>query len=221
VDAVLPSSTLAIYPNQVVFGQIDQNGGAQSSIAPYLLVATGGNVGSAGYTWTTVPPLNSVPFPHIVIQPIGIVTDTAPTLLPQGTFSLTLEVSDGTATKTGQVTIDLTTVCNSSNGNSNNPCGAVAVNNDHNDYLPTGTLGSAYAASIVTSGGTPPYTWTLGGGSLPPGIVIDSAKGILKGTPSLAGVYTFFVLTTDSVGGNTSSEINAGVLAAQFTLTVH
>jgi hypothetical protein len=170
--------------------------------------------------YDTMPPVNSVPFPDIVIQPIGIVTDTAPTLLVSNVYTLTLEVSDGSSTKTGQVTIDLSTVCNSSSGNSNNPCSSTALNNNHIYYLPNGTLGSSYAALIVTSGGTPPYTWTLGGGSLPPGIVIDSAKGILKGTPTLSGTYSFLVLTTDSAGGSTSSEINAGVLAARFTITV-
>ena len=88
-------------------------------------------------------------------------------------------------------------------------------------YLPNGTVGGAYAASIVTSGGTAPYTWVLGAGSLPPGITIDKAKGILRGSPTLAGTYNFFVLTTDAGGDSTSSEINAGVLAAQFTLTVN
>jgi hypothetical protein len=81
-------------------------------------------------------------------------------------------------------------------------------------------IGSAYAASITTEGGTPPYRWTLGGGSLPPGIAIDPAKGLLLGTPTSAGTFNFFVLTTDAVGPNTSSEIRARVLAAQFTLVV-
>jgi hypothetical protein len=214
-------STLAIFPGQVVSGVIDQNGGAFSNLSPYLLVATGGNVGVAGYSWTVATgSLKAYP-PAIVIQPNGVVVDTTPQSLTQGTFTMDVEVSDGTTTKTSQATVDLSSVCNSSNGNSSNPCSSSAVTNQHNQYLPTGTVGSAYAATIVTSGGTAPYKWVLGSGLLPPGITIDPAKGILKGTPKTAGTYYFYVLTTDAVHADTSSEIAAGVLAAQFTLAVN
>jgi hypothetical protein len=215
-------STLAIFPGQVVSGVIDQNGGAFSNLSPYLLVATGGNVGVAGYSWTVATgSLKAYP-PAIVIQPNGVVVDTTPQSLTQGTFTMDVEVSDGTTTKTGQATVDLSSVCNSSNGNSSNPCSSSAVTNQHIPYLPNGTVGSAYAATIVTSGGTAPYKWVVDSGStLPPGLSIDPAKGILKGTPKTAATYTFYVLTTDATKANTSSEINAGVLAAQFTLVVN
>jgi large repetitive protein len=214
-------STLAIVPGQVVSGVIDQNGGAASNLTPYLLVATGGNVGVSGYTWT-VPTgsLKAYP-PAIVIHPFGVVDDVTPQSLTQGTFTMAVEVSDGTTTVTSQATVDLSSVCNSSSGNSSNPCSSSAVTNQHNPYLPNGTVGSAYAATIVTSGGTAPYTWVLGGGHLPPGIAIDQAKGILRGTPTTAGTYYFYVLTTDAAHASTSSEIGAGVLAAQFTLAVN
>ena len=216
---VVTSSTLAIFPGQVVYGQVDQNGGTYSLITPYLLLATGGNVGPAGYTWT-VPTGYSVPIPAAILNPLGIITDASPSSLQSGTYSYPVEVSDGTSTKTAMVTIDLTTVCNSSNGNSDNPCGTAVVTNVHNPYLPNGTVGSTYAASIVTSGGTPPYSWALGGGtSLPPGLRIE-ANGIITGTPTTAGPYNFYILTTDSAGSNTSAEISAGVLAAEFSLVV-
>jgi hypothetical protein len=132
-----------------------------------------------------------------------------------------VEVSDGDTAITGQVTIDLSSLCNSSNGNASNPCSAGALTNQHIQYLPSGTVGSVYAATIVTSGGTPPYSWSLASGTLPPGIVIDQARGILRGTPTNAGAYSFYVLTTDAAGSNTWTEINDGVLAAQFTIVVN
>jgi uncharacterized protein (TIGR03437 family) len=216
------ASTLAIVPGQVIFGTVDQNGGMASNLVPYLLLATGGNVGPGGYTWTPPPgSLKAYP-PAIVIQPVGVVDDVSPQSLPSGVFTMPVEVSDGTNAVTSQVTIDLSLVCNSSNGNTSKPCSSATVpTNVHIPYLPTGAIGSAYAASITTEGGTPPYRWTLGGGSLPPGISIDPAKGLLLGTPTAAGTFNFFVLTTDAAGLSTSSEIRAGVLAAQFTLVVN
>ncbi|MGA2190697.1 MAG: Ig domain-containing protein [Steroidobacteraceae bacterium] len=217
---VAASSTLEILPGQVVYGQVDQNGGTYSLITPYLLIATGGNVGPSGYTWT-VPTGESVPIPAAILNPLGIITDATPASLQSGTYSYPIEVSDGTSTQTSTVTIDLTTLCNSSNGNSNNPCASSVLTNVHIPYLPNGTIGSTYAASIVTSGGTPPYSWAVGGGTLPPGLTIDQGNGIIAGTPTTAGTYNFYVLTTDSAANNTSSEISAGVLGAEFALVVN
>ncbi len=129
-----------------------------------------------------------------------------------------VEVSDGSSTETAQVTLDLSQVCNSGNGNSINPCMSAVVSNVHSDYLPDGKVGSPYAATIVTGGGTPPYTWTFESGTLPPGIVIDQGRGILRGTPTTAGTYNFYVLTKDSAGDTTALE--EGVFYAQFTLVV-
>ena len=213
-------STLAVLPGQVIYGVIDQNGGAYSNLTPYLLVATGGNVLS-GYTWS-VPSGSPRNYPPaIAIQPFGVVDDASPASLTPGVFTMPVEVSEGTTAVTSQVTIDLSSVCNSSNGPSNNPCYSAGLTNQHIQYLPSGTVGKTYAATIVTSGGTPPYSWFLGAGSLPPGIVIDQARGILRGTPAIANTYHFYVLTTDAAGSNTWPEINDTVLAAQFTIVVH
>ncbi len=220
-SAVTPAgtaSTLTIYPGQVVSGVYDQNGGAASAVFPYLLVATGGNVGTSGYTWTAAPGYVVSP-PSLIISPNGVVTDASPKSLAQGTYTFYAEVSDGSSTKIAAVIMDMTSACNSSNGNTNYPCFTATVTNMHIPYLPNGKVGSPYAATIVTSGGTAPYTWTLGSGTLPPGITIDQSKGILKGTPTTAGIYNFYVLTRDNAGDTTAAEF--GVLAAQFTLVVN
>jgi hypothetical protein len=212
------ASTLAIFPNQWVSGVIDLNGGAYSKVFPYLLVATGGNVGTGGYTWSAATGY-VLPFPSLVIAPNGVVTVATPTTLIRGTYTFYATVSDGSSTKTAAVTLDLASTCNSSNGNTTSPCFTAIVTNVHSNYLPTGKAGNPYAATIVTSGGTAPYSWRLGSGTLPPGITIDQAKGLLKGTPTTAGTYTFYVLTTDATGQSTASE--AGVIAARFTLIIN
>jgi hypothetical protein len=202
----------------VVSGVIDLNGGAYSKVFPYLLIATGGNVGTGGYTWTAATGY-VLPFPSLVIAPNGVVTVSSPTTLTRGTYLFYVTVSDGSSTRTAAVTLNLSSTCNSSNGNTTSPCFTAIVTNVHGSYLPTGQTGSPYAATIVTAGGTAPYSWRLGSGTLPPGITIDMAKGLLKGTPTTAGTYNFYVLTTDATGDSTSLE--SGVLAARFTLIIN
>lgn len=53
------------------------------------------------------------------------------------------------------------------------------------------------------TGGTAPYTWTVAPGStLPAGLSFSSA-GVLSGTPTTPGTYTWSVKVTDSTGGGT------------------
>jgi hypothetical protein len=52
--------------------------------------------------------------------------------------------------------------------------------------LSNGTISTAGSQTLTASGGTSPYTWTLAGGSLPPGTGL-SPTGTLSGTPTKAG----------------------------------
>jgi len=63
--------------------------------------------------------------------------------------------------------------------------------------LPGGAVGTVYSASLTASGGTPSYSWALVSGSLPAGLTL-SAAGLVSGTPSTAGTYTFTVQASDS-----------------------
>ncbi|MBI5085652.1 MAG: putative Ig domain-containing protein [Acidobacteria bacterium] len=64
----------------------------------------------------------------------------------------------------------------------------------------SGTVGLPFTLSPSTSGGTPPYTFTLNGGALPPGVNLNTATGVLSGTPITGGRYQPFIKVVDSAG---------------------
>ncbi|MCC6198423.1 MAG: beta-propeller fold lactonase family protein [Burkholderiales bacterium] len=53
---------------------------------------------------------------------------------------------------------------------------------------------------LGVSGGYPPYAWSAAGGTLPPGLSVDSALGALRGTPTTPGTYEFVAQVADSRG---------------------
>ena len=70
--------------------------------------------------------------------------------------------------------------------------------------LAAGQVGSAYGPlQLTAAGGTGALTWTLNSGSppLPDGLIL-SAGGILTGTPTTGGDYTFTIRATDSGSGS-------------------
>ncbi|QJD78771.1 putative Ig domain-containing protein [Spirosoma rhododendri] len=63
--------------------------------------------------------------------------------------------------------------------------------------LPDGTVGVAYAQALTASGGTAPYPYAITAGALPAGLTLSSA-GIISGTPTAGGSFTFQVTATDA-----------------------
>src|SRR5215210_3452339 len=68
------------------------------------------------------------------------------------------------------------------------------------ETLPDAALRAAYTATLTASGGTPPYTWFRPLGTIPPGVGLDPAAGVLIGTPTAAGEFSFTIRVTDAVG---------------------
>ena len=66
------------------------------------------------------------------------------------------------------------------------------------DNPPNGTVGTPYSHGIVADGGTPPYTYTIIGGMLPPGLTLNSSTGVISGTPTQPGKFQFSVQIVDS-----------------------
>lgn len=66
------------------------------------------------------------------------------------------------------------------------------------DSLANGTTSAAYAQALDTIGAQGSLTWTVAGGSLPPGLALNPNTGVISGTPTLAGDYDFVIEVTES-----------------------
>jgi len=64
--------------------------------------------------------------------------------------------------------------------------------------LPDGVVGKPYSATLQAKGGIPPYSWSLSAGSLPTGLSLNGATGVISGTPGMAGRWDFTVMVSDS-----------------------
>jgi uncharacterized protein (TIGR03790 family) len=76
-----------------------------------------------------------------------------------------------------------------------------------------GQIGVVYSSSLVASGGTPPYTFSISSGSLPSGLMLSASNGAITGTPTTVGKASFTATVTDSSlptsqTANSSASIN-------------
>ncbi len=83
--------------------------------------------------------------------------------------------------------------------------------------LSNGSVGAAYSENLTASGGSVPYTWSVTGGSLPPGLTL-SAAGSLSGSPTATGDFSFTIQAVDSGGGSASKTFTITIQAG-LTIT--
>src|SRR5581483_5650244 len=77
--------------------------------------------------------------------------------------------------------------------------------------LPQATVSAPYNVSFTATGGTPPYTFGISAGTLPPGLSLG-AGGTLSGTPTTSGSFPFDIKAADAA---------ACVQTASYTLIVN
>jgi subtilisin-like proprotein convertase family protein len=87
--------------------------------------------------------------------------------------------------------------------------------------LPNGAEGAPYSQTLQAAGGTPPFTWSISVGDLPPGLTLDTATGEISGTPDAGSsdTYDFTVMVTDTVAGCSDTQalnITIGIAGACF-----
>jgi len=155
--------------------------------------------GTAPYSFSTISPL-----------PAGMTLSTAGVLSGKptaaGTFSIAVKATDsttGAGPYNGTTTVSLTV---------NAPTVVVSPST-----VPAATVGVAYSQTLSASGGTAPYTLNMTTGTLPNGITFSAATGLLSGTPTAGGSFSFTVKGTDSSTG-TGSPFSG---SQAYTLTVN
>ncbi|HEX7706032.1 MAG TPA: IPTL-CTERM sorting domain-containing protein [Thermoanaerobaculia bacterium] len=83
--------------------------------------------------------------------------------------------------------------------------------------LPALQVGAPYSQLLIASGGTSPYVFLLTGGVLPAGLTLSS-DGLISGTPTTEGSFTFTVTATDANSCAVSRTYTGGVAVAIPTL---
>jgi hypothetical protein len=87
-------------------------------------------------------------------------------------------------------------------------CGSISASNPNPQHanaqiavsakLPSATIGTAYNASISVSGGKAPYAFSVSSGTLPPGLSLSPETGLITGTPTSSGSFSFSVSASDA-----------------------
>lgn len=175
--------------DNIATDELTLNGTVNSS---YSLILKGSGCNNCSFTWTltTKPSWIASASPSCsettTKKTCGRATWTGtPTAVGDYAFTASMTSDGCTGTKTYSGTIRITAAVLKIN--------TVSIND--------GNVGVAYSFTMSGQGGVTPYTWSKLSGSLPDGLSLSSG-GVISGTPTTAGTYSFTIQLADSYAGN-------------------
>jgi len=77
--------------------------------------------------------------------------------------------------------------------------------------LPGGELQVPYSATLVATGGSAPYSWTVLSGQLPDGLSLTSSTGGILGTPTVANFFSVVIQVSDQAGATVSADFSINI----------
>jgi len=196
---------------------------ATVSVSPTSLTFANQALGStsASQTFTiTNTGTSSINLNSITIEPPDFTTNaiTLPYAIAKGknlVVSVYYSPSQITS-ETGAVALAFNKIPNTGVSITGNGVAASSLSISTFATLPQATASAAYLATLGTSAGVAPFTWSLASGStLPSGLALSSA-GVLSGTLSSSvgvGTHNFTIKVTDSTSTTVSKPFTLGVYA--------
>ncbi|HET6840959.1 MAG TPA: putative Ig domain-containing protein [Candidatus Angelobacter sp.] len=185
------SATLAITTSSQLSGAINVSFST-------TLSASGG---TAPYTWSVVS--GALPV-GMTLSSTGVISGTPGAT---GSFSFTVQVKDATSQTANQV-LSLTIA-------STAPAPLAITTSS----LVAGNINTSYSATLAATGGTTPYTWSVSSGALPAGVGLSSA-GIISGTPTASGSFSFTVQLSDAAKQIATKGLTLSISATPLPLSI-
>ena len=130
------------------------------------------------FSWSTTS--GSLPPGFALNQTTGVISGTPTT---SGTFAFTAGVQDSaaqTATRPLSILVQPPTL-------------SIITTS-----LPGGVVAQSYSAPLQAAGGVSPFSWSVASGALPPGLTLGQTTGVISGTPTASGNFSFTAGVQDS-----------------------
>jgi uncharacterized repeat protein (TIGR02543 family) len=168
---------------------------------------------AAGATSLTLPTATGFTITIASSSNPGVITTTGAIIPPvtATTVNLTLTITGPSGPTSSTTTTGITvtvparpvTATTGSTGGGGGHATALSISTGS---LNPATVGVSYSTTIIANGnGTPPYTFSVASGSLPDGLTLAPGTGIISGTPTTTGQYSFSITVTDATGNSASA----------------
>src|SRR6266403_4212824 len=222
----LASGTLVISPTSLNFGSVAIGSSSNQTIT---LTNSGNNaitlmqIAASGGGFTLKGP--TLPLTLAGGQSAAFTITFAPSAMGSVSGSLSITRSQPTSTRASPASVPLApgvstqmvTVAMTGAGAAPPPPPQITTG-----PLPNAQAGIQFQASLTATGGVQPYVWSVITGTLPSGITLNAATGMLSGTPALGGQFDFSVQVSDSSSPTPQTAMKAltlSVLAFALQIT--